>query len=505
MWLRYPLIEFIFDKKPLAGNEPLVRLLSDIPFVKVCNKNGREAPNRLKPSDVIDQDSVLSNLYFDNEQVFGSGVYSSDGPYYKILSNIGMKSTFDAAIATERIQYYHNCNENNNKIFEKSGCLLTYLNSIEFNDEWLPLMRIPALIPNGGADQQVVLHPSKCRSAASAPLVEGVLGIVPIHVEEFLCAKFGWTKDLDPHIISARIDYIIQSSHSSSDVQLSLFAVLEYLNAITSNQYKILDYLAEINSNFSKKSWLPGSGEGLWPPDRIFLSGARGFEPYMSDIPITYSQNFTRILPLLNIASAPTNDNILELLSSENAEPLSDQQLDAVILGLQRLESGFQPSFIDRLLVPDIHRILRPVGDYFPENYVEGVMAPCAHPRVPSLLTFKCNIPQVEGDLAHLQYLDGGDFFEEFSHEENIVTRISQVIKQSSQWASLNEFIANAEDCGSAKKAHWILDFEESKFPSDNIFCEELQEWQTPALYFYNDGVFKDSDFRSVGRCWQWL
>lgn len=147
MWLRYPLIEFIFDKKPLAGNEPLVRLLSDIPFVKVCNKNGREAPNRLKPSDVIDQDSILSNLYFDNEQVFGSGVYSSDGPYYKILSNIGMKSTFDAAIATERIQYYHNCNENNNKIFEKSGCLLTYLNSIEFNDEWLPLMRIPALYP----------------------------------------------------------------------------------------------------------------------------------------------------------------------------------------------------------------------------------------------------------------------------------------------------------------------------------------------------------------------
>lgn len=218
----------------------------------------------------------------------------------------------------------------------------------------------------------------------------------------------------------------------------------------------------------------------------------------MSDIPITYSQNFTRILPLLNIASAPTNDNILELLSSENAEPLSDQQLDAVILGLQRLESGFQPSFIDRLLVPDIHRILRPMGDYFPENYVEGVMAPCAHPRVPSLLTFKCNIPQVEGDLAHLQYLDGGDFFEEFSHEENIVTRISQVIKQSSQWASLNEFIANAEDCGSAKKAHWILDFEESNFPSDNIFCEELQEWQTPALYFYNDGVFEGSDFEAL-------
>ena len=429
--------------------------------------------------------------------MFGSGAYSSDGPHHQILSILGMKSAFDATIATERIQYYHTCDENDDEIFEKSCCLLSYLNGIEFNDEWLPLMRIPALNPVEGANEHIVLHPSKCRPKVSEPLVKGVLGIVPIHVEEFLCAKFGWKDDLEPHIISARIDYIIHSARSSSDVQLALYHVFDYLNNL-SNPDRTSDYVTEINSILSEKSWLPGSSEGLWRADRIFIRDARGFEPYMSDIPITYSQNFTRILQLLNIAPVPTSGHILDFILSAGTEPLSGQRLDAVILGLKRLDSDFDASFIERLMVPDIHGILRPVADYFPDNHIDGATFPYAHPRVPPSLTFKCSIPQFENDLAQIQHMSGGDFFEEFCHEEDIVTRISTAIKESSQWASLNEFVANAEDCGTAKKAYWILDLQTSEFPTEDIFCKELVEWQTPALYFYNDGVFTDSDFEAL-------
>src|SRR5205814_6655681 len=72
------------------------------------------------------------------------------------------------------------------------------------------------------------------------------------------------------------------------------------------------------------------------------------------------------------------------------------------------------------------------------------------------------------------------------------------IVKESSQWASVNEFIANAEDSGSATKAHWILDPEECKFSSENIFCDELREWQSRALYFYNDGELTESDFEAL-------
>jgi sacsin len=94
--------------------------------------------------------------------------------------------------------------------------------------------------------------------------------------------------------------------------------------------------------------------------------------------------------------------------------------------------------------------------------------------------------------------LNDDDEFEEYIQEENILTRISKTVKESSLWISLNEFVANAEDCGTASKVTWILDSERSTFPSKRIFCKELKAWQTPALYIYNDGIFSDSDFKAL-------
>ena len=122
-----------------------------------------------------------------------------------------MKSDFDADIADERIHNYHTRNENDDEMIEKCTSLLMYLNGSEskfkFRDEWLPLMRIPAL----KANNRVVLHPSQCRPQLFMSLVEGVLGIVPIHVERFLWTKFGWDSDLEPGIISSQIDFILSS------------------------------------------------------------------------------------------------------------------------------------------------------------------------------------------------------------------------------------------------------------------------------------------------------
>ena len=90
------------------------------------------------------------------------------------------------------------------------------------------------------------------------------------------------------------------------------------------------------------------------------------------------------------------------------------------------------------------------------------------------------------------------DIFEEYSQEEDMVTRISKQVQESTLWLSFNEFIANAEDCGSASKVIWTLDSDKCKYPSKKIFCTELKAWQTPGLYVFNDGVFSDSDFKAL-------
>jgi len=79
--------------------------------------------------------------------------------------------------------------------------------------------------------------------------------------------------------------------------------------------------------------------------------------------------------------------------------PLSGQRLDAIILGLERLDSDFEASFIERLMVPDIHGILRRAADYFPNNTIEGAILPLAHPRVPSSLALSATFRNLNTTL----------------------------------------------------------------------------------------------------------
>ena len=138
------------------------------------------------------------------------------------------------------------------------------------------------------------------------------------------------------------------------------------------------------------------------------------------------------------------------------------------------------------------------LNEFLPKNANSPSTVRYAHSRVSHNLVQKCGIPHSLGDLSEASISERCDFFEEYSQEESIIYRISNTIKESSLWSSLNEFVANAEDCGTATKAYWILDSEKSQFPSKSILCDELEEWQTPALYFYTDGVFTDSDFKAL-------
>ena len=496
-WLLDPLIQFVFGKVTFVGNDEMVQLLSTLEFVTVCDKKGQPSPKRLKCSEVIDQSNDLQNLYFDDEKVFGSGIYNATGANRQIMIHLGMKSHFDEDIARERIQAYSLHDPNKEGLFDKCGCLLTFLNRkmFEFKSEWLPLMRVPAMKLN----ERLVVHPSQCRPKSFTPLVEGVLGIVPIHVDKPLHKTLGWDADIDPETISSRIEVVV-SCESSPNVQHALYPILVYLNNIACLKGdKIGDYITKLQSKLSSKAWLPGSTNGLWPPERLFFKDARAFEPYFSELPIMWSTNLVKILSLLNLASRPNSDQIAEFITTfATCDPLTETKMDAVILALQRLESEVT-DFPKMLMVPDINGILLPIDEFFPKKgWVAGNSLRYAHPRVPSSLAFKLGIPQFKDDLAHAQMMNGADIFDEFVQEENIVNRIAKQVKESTLWLSLNEFVANAEDCGSASKVTWILDSTKCRYPLETIFCEELEEWQTPGIYAYNDGVFTDSDFGAL-------
>ena len=275
---------------------------------------------------------------------------------------------------------------------------------------------------------------------------------------------------------------------------------MEYLKDASKRLgHQFQEYITKVKSKISSEAWLPGLTDGLWPPNRVFACGAREFEPYLSELPPGYWRNHGKILKQIGVSHAPSAEQFVEFISAlQSTEPLSSNSMDKVITALERLRSRFPEFISSSLLVPDVHQMLVCVDQFNPADGKSGKSIQYAHPRVPKDIVYQYDIPQLEDDLAVFRHLNGPDIFEEYCQQEDFVTRISTALNEVSLWSTFNEFVANAEDCGSATQFSWILDSENAQYPSEAILCEGLRAWQTPALYSYNDGVFSDADFEAL-------
>jgi sacsin len=456
--------------------------------VAVQRKNGIASSNRLKPSQVIDKIAPIAELFFNDEEVFGDGIYTAGEVYHKHLSILGMKSHFDSEIADNRIRKFAEM-QMSDELYKKCGLLIDFLSdrgsSVTLNPEWSSLLRLPAISVNG---QRVVLPPSECRPESFKPLVQSGLGIVSIDVKKSLHGDLGWNQILQPEVLGQRIDIIA----TSPSVQNTLAPIFEYIKSKAAELGDQLgEYIGKVKSQISVQKYLPGSIEGLWSCDDVFFGKAREFEPYLTILPRSYVSDFGDILKLFGVAESPSLQCLLNTLSKlPTDEILEANQLDLAINILSRLIS-FDNFDSNELRVPSIEGRLHRVNEFISSDNM------FAHPRVPEAFAFKYQIPRVHSDAAFLHHLNEPDVFEDYYQEEQMTTRIANTLKEYSLSTSFNEFIANAEDCGSATRVSWYLDAEDTRFPSDNLFSSELSLWQTPGLYVYNDGVFSEDDFKA--------
>jgi sacsin len=499
-WLIDALIELIFEEVSFSGRADVIQLLKSRPFVIVSDGKGNMStpPKRMKPCKVIAKHSEISGLYFVDEEVFAAGKYSS-GVHRQNLILLGMKTRFDADIAGDRIKCFHS-RKDEHGIIGMSRDLLSFLNnsegSFDLNPEWLSVIQIPAM----KNDKRMLLAPSECRPKSFVPVVEGVLGIVPLQLEPFLWKFFGWNNTLEPRILSSRIN-IISSMTSSSDAQLALLPVLKYIDRRAFETTLDVDkYISVVKSELSARPWLPGSIDGLWPTGRVFFRNARVFEPYLTELPTMWTHKYAKILSYFGVQKEPTCNDMLDFIASlDTREPLSASNLTAVIIALERVDLEFSAALLPKIRIPDTQGYLLDVDEFNEAALAtDKNFARYAHGKVPSSLTFNCGIPQYEEDLAQIRQIQAEGVFEDYVQEENMITRIAKQVQESTLWLSFNEFVANAEDCGTATEVHWILDPETCRYPTKQLFCPELKVWQSPGLYVHNDGVFTDKDFKAL-------
>jgi sacsin len=482
-------MEYVF--KNASPSATWYKRLESVPFVAVEGRKGNPSNKRLKPTQVIDKTAAIAELYFDDEAVFAARIYRTT--HILQLRLLGMKNGLDSEVVDNRIRKY--VTRKDGGVRAKCESLLQFLSdhgsSVTFKPEWTGLIRMPAMSPAG---KKVILPPSKCRPNSLKPLVEGVLAIVSTHVKEALYKELGWNDTLDPDVLGERINVIANKSKESSSAERSLRPVFDYIKSRVGEGLLLEDYIEKMTSKIAVAQYLPGSIVGLWSPNDLYFQNARDFEPYLSNIPLYYCRSFRDILKLLGVTDQPSSESLLCVLSKlPTDQPLDDTDLN-VAINILRHFSALPAADTAQLLAPSIDGHLYRINEFTSPHTSKHLFA---HPKVPAAVSFKFNIPQVGDDTAFIHHLKQTDVFDDYCQEELITNRIANTLKEYSLSTSFNEFIANAEDCGSATQVTWCLDSEDSLFPTDSLFSKELSSWQTPSLYVYNDGVFSEHDFKA--------
>ncbi|CAM9577819.1 unnamed protein product [Choristocarpus tenellus] len=92
----------------------------------------------------------------------------------------------------------------------------------------------------------------------------------------------------------------------------------------------------------------------------------------------------------------------------------------------------------------------------------------------------------------------GDDFGEDFGQKIDLTVRIREILRNYPEGTSiLKELVQNADDAG-AREVRLCLDLRQHS--ATGLPSLALAQFQGAALLAYNDGVFTDTDFRSIQR-----
>lgn len=74
---------------------------------------------------------------------------------------------------------------------------------------------------------------------------------------------------------------------------------------------------------------------------------------------------------------------------------------------------------------------------------------------------------------------------DEFNQGEEVADGIRDTLDRSTRESTFHEYLANADDCGSASAVNFL--FDGTTYSTDRLLTTELENFQGPALLVHND------------------
>ncbi len=437
------------------------------------------------PASTVDPTSTISNLFFDDEDVFPEPGFLRR--HHEVLKTCGILRELTPEILMERVHNFATCSEDKQQLIVKVKHLfglplgenfkLTPASLKELRTlKWLPVLC-------STLKEYQMVSPEDCRAVDDKDLVDLVLCVFETSVTPDWKGLLGWNRVIERETLTKQLTKSL-AQRSSRRIDRTLAHLSSLGDCSTLKQYHCI---------------LSRNGEYLLP-DRVSLPGSLlsrySLTPFLDEVELSFVRKHSQLLKELGVGQDLTYDNLLRVQSMvidcTQSGKLSNDNLSVVVSLLEistRLQGDSKASSL--IMIPDTEGQLRSRADVVcGDRDVAGKAASFSfvHPKISPELVEHLGLENAyaRANRLGIEIEDMDD--DEYAPRESLTTTISDTLGRYPIESTFSEFLANANDCG-ATQVSWILDdCAHGAHESTALLSEELKDLQGSALFVYNSG-----------------
>ena len=451
--------------------------LSSLAVVPLEKRDEDNSSIFVRPLDILDpQNLKLRNLYFEDEvRMPEKGFYNR---FSAILAECGMVQSLNECVVLDRIRNYGRRDLGYNVVASRARSLLEmpFQRDIVQPDNLIKVIResewLPALAPDGSDS---FTNSAECRDSSDEPLVGHVWHILPFHIDKSWILILGWDECVDVDVLISQLDRTIAAGNVHSIDQ-----TLSYIH-----QHHAVENYAD---RLLKLKFVRGSNGEHADAVNFCRQGVERLTPYLFTVEPRFWDDHSEIMTLANIPELPKLEQLTAVQKAlESKNCLNEQDLD-VAIELARIWGTRFPEVVDRLRMPNDNAVLVELGDlvFNDTPWLSAGTRAILHPKVSRIIAEQLKIEPLSelvrnGDLG---IADPDD--DEFYQREEIADGIRDTLDRYTREHTFHEYLANADDCGSASEVNFL--FDGTTYGTKYLLSEDLQGLQGPSLLIHNDG-----------------
>lgn len=451
--------------------------ISSLPVVPLERRKEDQSLSFACPVDVVDpHQSALVSLYFEDEMTLPEMHF-----YHRfsgVLVSCGMMKRLDERLVLDRISTYARKQVPFDEVASRAEKLLQIPICADSSrlDEFTQSVRNCVWLPAQSPERSHFLTNSlECRDSDEEPFVSRVWHTLPFRVEHSWRSILGWQNRIQVDVLMSQLVRSIDASDLHSVEQ-----ILFYLD----RHYAFEDYVGRLlGLNFIRSS------NGLLiSPAQACREGGERLMPYLYNVDSRFWDDHIEIMTLANVLEIPDLGRLHDVQKAlESKGALNEADLD-VAVEIARIWGSQACKSFHNLKVPDDTGLLVDVDSlvFNDAPWVSDVNRAVAHPKLSRAIADRLKMQPVS-DLLRNGDLGISDIDEdEFNQREEVADGIRDTLDRYTRESTFHEYLANADDCGSASAVNFL--FDETSYNTERLLTTDLNSLQGPAVLIHNDG-----------------